>query len=220
MPSAVLLLSGGIDSSTLLHVLKDEGFSVTALAVHYGQRHSRELRAARRISLHAHVPLVELDLGKTLAPIFLGAPSSQVGQLIQVPEGHYAESSMAVTVVPNRNMLLLSLAGALAASTESEVVAYAAHAGDHAIYPDCRPEFIASCARTLRLAADVTLYAPFEAMTKADIVKRGHALHVPLHLTYSCYRGRPKHCGACGTCTERREAFQLSGVPDPTEYEQ
>lgn len=134
---------------------------------------------------------------------------------------------MQQTIVPNRNMLLLSVAGALAASLvqvpeypDKAIVAYAAHAGDHAIYPDCRPEFYESCAETLFQATGgaVTLYAPFGTITKKDIVERGHLMRVPFALTYSCYEGGERHCGLCGTCVERREAFAEAGVEDPTEY--
>ena len=99
---------------------------------------------------------------------------------------------------------------------------YAAHAGDHPIYPDCRPTFIEACAQTIFLASDgkVQLYAPFQELDKADIVTRGTELKVPYELTYSCYNGRECHCGKCGTCVERREAFSLAGIPDPTEYEE
>jgi 7-cyano-7-deazaguanine synthase len=129
---------------------------------------------------------------------------------------------MKLTIVPNRNMLLLATAGAYALSRDTHTVAYAAHAGDHTIYPDCRPQFVSA----MQLAFErcdftpLTLHAPFLSITKADIVTLGASLHVPFALTYSCYEGREAHCGRCGTCTERKEAFQLAGVPDPTEYEE
>jgi len=125
---------------------------------------------------------------------------------------------MKLTIVPNRNMLLIAVAGAFAVSRKANVVAYAAHAGDHAIYPDCRQEFVESCARTLHLATDVELLAPFASISKTEIVRRGAKLDVPFEFTYSCYEGGLAHCGACGTCFERREAFRDAGVPDPTEY--
>jgi len=219
MREAVVLLSGGLDSSTLLHVLLDEEFSVTALSVNYGQRHACELEAARLVAAQASVPIIELALGSVLAPIFARSTSSQVGQKTAVPEGHYAEPSMRTTIVPGRNLLLLSLAAALAQSEGASVIAYAAHAGDHSIYADCRTDFIAEAGRTLRLGYDLTLYDPFQAMSKADIVRKGAALRVPFELTYSCYNGGATHCGACGTCFERREAFRDACVLDPTRYE-
>lgn len=128
---------------------------------------------------------------------------------------------MKLTVVPNRNMILLALAGAWAVSTKSEAIAYAAHAGDHAIYPDCRPEFAEAMQGALLLCDwhPVRIARPFLAMSKADLVKLGAELGVPFALTWSCYKGGDKHCGKCGTCVERREAFELAGVPDPTKYQ-
>jgi 7-cyano-7-deazaguanine synthase len=218
---AVVLLSGGLDSSTLLHQLLFEEFSVTGLTIDYGQRHRRELLAAIQIAEKAGVDHKLIHMDSALRPIFAEARSSQVGSFVPVPEGHYADETMKATIVPNRNMLLLAVAGALAESIGAGFVAYAAHAGDHPIYPDCRPEFYESCELTLVYATDgrVRLYAPFGKITKTDIVKRGSHYKVPFHLTYSCYAGRPEHCGKCGTCVERREAFRDSGVLDPTLYE-
>jgi 7-cyano-7-deazaguanine synthase len=218
MREAVVLLSGGLDSSTLLHELLADGYDTVALSVFYGQRHAWELKAADAIARAADVPQVKVDLGAALRPVFADSNSSQVGGQTSVPEGHYAEDNMAITVVPNRNLLLLAVAGAFAASRGAAVIAYAAHAGDHAQYPDCRPEFISSCAKTLHLATGVVLYAPFQALTKAEIVQRGNSLRVPFGLTWSCYTEGPIHCGRCGTCVERAEAFFLAQVPDPTEY--
>ena len=140
-----------------------------------------------------------------------------------MPEGHYAEESMKQTVVPNRNMVLLSLATAWAVATKSEAVAYAAHMGDHAIYPDCRPEFAEAMSDAMRLCDwhSIKMLRPFlypVPMDKTAIVKLGTGLKVPFELTWSCYVGGDKHCGRCGTCRERVESFQLAGVADPTEY--
>lgn len=147
--------------------------------------------------------------------------SSQTSEDVPVPEGHYAEESMKATVVPNRNMVLLSLATAWAVSLKAQYVAYAAHAGDHAIYPDCRPEFFGHLGEAIRRCDwhKVEPLSPFIRMTKSQIVKEGDKLQVPFERTYSCYKGGEKHCGKCGTCVERREAFSLAGVPDPTQYE-
>jgi 7-cyano-7-deazaguanine synthase len=222
---AIVLLSGGMDSSVLLSHMKFEDYEVTALSVDYGQRHERELASAQAIAEAASVPLVRLELAVALAPIFMHSKSSQVNSDIAVPHGHYAAESMKTTIVPNRNMLLLSLAGALAESVRGQeeacVIAYAAHAGDHAIYPDCRPSFYGACNRTIEEATDywVKLYAPFGNITKTDIAKRGAQLGVPFELTYSCYEGRDLHCGLCGTCVERKEAFKDAGIADPTRYE-
>ena len=217
---AVVLLSGGLDSTTLVYQLLYEDFDIIALNVDYGQRHVREIESAQEIAAAAQVPLVQVQLARALTPIFAGCQSSQVG-LQDVPEGHYAAETMRITLVPNRNMLLLSLAGALAESREASLIAYAAHAGDHSVYADCRPSFYKSCDETIQQATEgrVRLYAPFGKITKADIVKRGSLLHVPLGLTWSCYKGGTQHCGRCSTCVERAEAFSLAGVPDPTSYE-
>jgi 7-cyano-7-deazaguanine synthase len=213
----VSLLSGGLDSTVLLFSLKAQGHTVLPLLVQYGQRHARELDAARHVCRAQQLAWHEADL-RALAPLLVG--SSQTSAEIPVPEGHYTDVSMKATVVPNRNMLMLSCAIACAVSQDARAVAYAAHAGDHPIYPDCRPAFIAAMTEAARLCAwtPVDLWAPFQLMRKADIVRLGASLGVPFAETWSCYQGGPVHCGRCGTCTERLEAFVLAGIPDPTEY--
>lgn len=199
----------------LAHLLA-EGREVHCLSVDYGQRHRRELEAARAICAHYGVDHRLADL-RALAPLF-GSNALTGG--VKVPEGHYEEESMKATVVPNRNMLLISVATAWAVSLRAESVAYGAHGGDHAIYPDCRPEFAEALDRAVRLADwhEVRLERPFVKMDKADIVRRGAELDVPFGLTWSCYVGGERHCGKCGTCVERKEAFRLAGVADPTDY--
>jgi 7-cyano-7-deazaguanine synthase len=215
---AVVLLSGGLDSTVLCAQLLFEDIQVHALVVDYGQRHRQEIDAARAVILELGIPssMVKID-----PDLFFGAHSSQTNPGVAVPEGHYAAENMKLTIVPNRNMLLLSMAAARAISVGADTVAYAAHAGDHAVYPDCRPEFYESCDETIQLATGdaVSMYAPFIEITKTDIAQRGAQLKAPMHLTYSCYKGRSLHCGKCGTCVERIEAFQDAGVTDPTEYE-
>ena len=217
--TVIALHSGGLDSSVLLWWLRDQGYHdrVLPLSVHYGQRHSRELRAAREVCEAGDFPFKLVDL-TSLRSVMRG--SSQTDE-VEVPEGHYADDNMKVTVVPNRNMLLLSVAGAYAVSQHAVSIAYAAHAGDHAQYPDCRPEFINAMRAAFQLNHywPTELIAPFSGMTKADIVKLGAELGVPMHLTWSCYAGKEKHCGKCGTDVERREAFYLAGIDDPTVYE-
>ncbi len=213
----VIVYSGGLDSTVLLYHLLDVGHEVAALSVNYGQRHVRELKAARDITARLGVRHETADLS-ALAGLLSG--SALTDRSVEVPEGHYAEESMKATVVPNRNMLLLATAAAWAISLKAESVAYAAHSGDHAIYPDCRPEFTDALEQAIGLADwhRVSLLRPFVHLTKADIVKRGAALDVPFGETWSCYKGGEIHCGRCGTCVERREAFALAGVPDPTPY--
>ena len=216
MSRTVLIYSGGVDSTVLLAHLRAEGREVRCLSVDYGQRHRRELEAARAICAHYGVDHRLADL-RALAPLF-GSNALTGG--VTVPEGHYEEESMKATVVPNRNMLLISVATAWAVSLRAESIAYGAHGGDHAIYPDCRPEFAEALDRAVRLADwhEVRLERPFVKMDKAGIVRRGRELEVPFGLTWSCYVGGERHCGRCGTCVERKEAFRLAGVPDPTVY--
>lgn len=226
MKTAVVLLSGGVDSTALAYRLLHEGFTVRALGVDYGQRHILELTFAKAIARQAEIPFLAVSLAGGLGRVLKEANSSQVGRLQEVPTGHYADEVMKATIVPNRNMFLIALAGMYAEAIGAQVVGYAAHAGDHAIYPDCRPEFVEAAAHTLSVATDgrVQLYAPFNNVTKTDIVREGATIGVPFHMTYSCYRGHRghnihRHCGVCGTCTERREAFRDANVPDPTTYE-
>ncbi len=216
---AVVLLSGGLDSTTLATYLQSQGFAVYGLAVDYGQRHVRELEAAKAVALELGIPLCTVPLA--LGAVFAGSSSSQIGNSgVPVPHGHYAAESMKTTIVPNRNMLLIAVAGALAESFSLGNVAIAAHAGDHFIYPDCRPEFHISMQSALALATEdrVKLLRPFVEKTKTEIVALAHEIGAPYHLSFSCYEGDVQHCGACGTCVERKEAFREAGVPDPTEY--
>ena len=215
--NTVLIYSGGLDSTTALYWLLDRGDRVRTLSINYGQRHVRELTAAASITL---------DLGVEHRIVYLTSMrallrgSSQTDDTVPVPDGHYADESMRLTVVPNRNMLMLACALAWAASSNADSVAYAAHAGDHAVYPDCRPEFVAAMARAAELChfTPITILAPFINFSKAEIVRIGAGLRVPFEKTWSCYRGEAVHCGTCGTCYERREAFRIADVWDPTHY--
>lgn len=213
----ILAFSGGLDSTVLLWRLTSLGHPVKCLSVNYGQRHSRELQAAAEIAKLAEVEHRILDL-LGIRSILGGSALTDPG--IPVPEGHYQEESMRATVVPNRNMLLLSLCASWAISTGADMVAYAAHVGDHAIYPDCRPRFIRGMEDLFRNIdyKPIILTTPFQSFSKADIVSIGARLQAPLHLTWSCYKGGEVHCGRCGSCNERREAFELARVPDPTIY--
>ncbi|GHC04011.1 7-cyano-7-deazaguanine synthase QueC [Cerasicoccus arenae] len=215
--NAVLIYSGGLDSTVLLHHLHQAGNELAALSVNYGQRHSREIECARQQCARLGIEHRVADL-RSLAPL-LGA-NSLTDSAVDVPQGHYTEETMKATVVPNRNMIMLSVATGWAISRKSDCVAYAAHSGDHAIYPDCRREFAEALDAAIRLADwhEVHLYRPFVDWTKADIAKRGEELGVPFAETWSCYQGGEVHCGQCGTCIERREAFYLAEVDDPTPY--
>jgi 7-cyano-7-deazaguanine synthase len=217
---ALAIVSGGLDSVTLAYLLHAEGYDLHLLAFNYGQRHKKELAFAELCArrLQADFDLIDLGhLGKHLK-------GSALTDDIEVPDGHYAEPTMAITVVPNRNAIMLSIAYGIAVAEDAEVVAIGVHGGDHFIYPDCRPEFIASFAAMQKHAvegfgnAKLTLLAPFLHLGKQQIVSLGTALQVPYGDTWSCYKGGEKHCGTCGTCVERRMAFQLAGVEDPTAY--
>lgn len=216
----VVLLSGGLDSTVLAtSVVDNHGPANTlALSVDYGQRHRRELDAAQAIARHLDIAhrIIDLSgLGAHLASAL--TPSSDKGT---IPHGHYTEPTMAATVVPNRNAVLLMVAAGIAQATGHHTVATAVHAGDHPVYPDCRPEFIAAADTAARAgtAGEVGIAAPFVRMTKDAIVSVGSTLGAPLDLSWSCYEGGDLHCGRCGTCVERAEAFHLAGVADPTPY--
>ena len=213
----VLIYSGGLDSTVLLYHLRAEGHRMHALSINYGQRHQRELIYAREVCRQIDVTHEVADLS-SIRPLLAG--SSLTSDEIEVAEGHYTETSMKSTVVPNRNMILLSIATGYALSIGAEKVAYAAHSGDHVIYPDCRKEFADAMAQAIGLCdwKTVELIRPFVDWTKADIVRRGVELDVPFEKTWSCYKGESIHCGRCGTCIERREAFDLANVEDPTRY--
>jgi 7-cyano-7-deazaguanine synthase len=216
---AIVIFSGGLDSTTLLYHLRAEGYDLRALSVNYGQRHQeQELAAAHAIAGQLGIDRQTLDL--TALTELLGK-NSLSDLSVGVPEGPYAEESMRLTTVPNRNMILLSVAIAWAASLKVPAVAFAAHGGAYTPYPDCQPAFAEAMDQAARVChwSPIRVLAPFVHWTKADIVRRGAELGVPFALTWSCYQGGARHCGRCGTCLDRKAAFATSGVPDPTQYE-
>lgn len=215
MKDSLILLSGGLDSTTLLYSMKDR----IALAVFfdYGSNHNqREFAMARNNCLELGIELIAIPLD------FMGKyfKSSLLSGAEDIPEGNYDDENMKSTVVPFRNGIMLSIACGLAESNGLKRVMIANHAGDHAIYPDCREEFVNAMSAAMRAGTydGIEICAPFTNMTKTDIVREGAALGLDYAMTYSCYKGGEKHCGKCGTCMERKEAFVLSGVADPTEY--
>jgi 7-cyano-7-deazaguanine synthase len=214
----VVLLSGGMDSVTAFHEALRSHEVVAALSFDYGARHhGRELPLAAWHCARAGVPHL-------VAPLPFVAEEFRSGLLGpdgDIPEGHYREESMKRTVVPFRNGIMLALAAGFAESRGAQGVLIAAHAGDHAVYPDCREDFLAPMASAIQAGtyARIRLLRPFVAMDKAAIARRGADLGVDFARTWSCYRGGERHCGACGTCVERREAFLLAGIPDPTDYD-
>jgi 7-cyano-7-deazaguanine synthase len=210
----VLILSGGMDSATLLYDLIAHGDSVEAIGVNYKQRHGKELAYAETLCSGLGVRFDVLDLS-SLSGFLTG--SSQSDPNVPVPFGKYDEPSMKLTVVPNRNMFMLAAAGAVAIARKADRLAYGAHAGDHTIYPDCRPEFVEAMGKAFGLCDwhTLALHAPYIDMTKGDICKRGVELRVPYEKTWTCYVGGDTPCGRCGSCTERAEAFEFAGIPDP-----
>ncbi len=219
---ALVVCSGGLDSVTLAYKVAHESTLVSLLSFNYGQRHLKELDFARQCADQLGVSHTVIDLSQIGAHLTSALTPTSVTD-IDVPEGHYAESSMKATVVPNRNAIMMTIAFGLAASQQVDTVAMAVHGGDHFIYPDCRPDFIESFAKMQVLALDdvaaVSLYTPFLHQDKAEIVREGVNLDVPFSSTWSCYQGLEQHCGRCGTCVERREAFHLATTIDPTFYE-
>lgn len=213
----VVLLSGGMDSVTAFHQALGEHEVVAALSFDYGSKHNaREIPFARRHAEKAGVRHETIDLG-FMDRHFQSDLLTGGGE---IPDGHYAEENMKRTVVPFRNGIMLAVACGFAESTGADALVIAAHSGDHAVYPDCREPFMAGMAQAMREGtyARIELLRPFIAMDKAAIARRGAELGVDFAETWSCYKGGEIHCGTCGTCVERREAFQLAGLPDPTRY--
>ncbi|WP_095204599.1 7-cyano-7-deazaguanine synthase QueC [Mesorhizobium carmichaelinearum] len=217
--NALVICSGGLDSVSLAHRVATEQKLIGLLSFDYGQRHKKELgfasMCAKRLGVRHQIVDIG-DVGRNLS-------GSALTDTVDVPDGHYAEDSMRITVVPNRNAIMLAIAFGVAAVQQADAVAIAVHGGDHFIYPDCRPAFVDAFQTMQNQAlagyADIRLYAPYVNMSKADIVSEGARYDTPFEATWSCYKGGERHCGRCGTCVERREAFNLAGIADPTDYE-
>lgn len=213
----VVIFSGGMDSFTVLNLAVKQGLDVFALSFDYGQRHKKELDYAARAckSLGVAHKIVDISAINQL----IGG--SSLTSDIDVAEGHYAEESMKTTVVPNRNMILLSMAVGYAVSLEASKVYYGAHSGDHAIYPDCRPEFVHKMNDVCAIAnyEAIEIITPYLEVSKTAILTAGLAMNLDYAQTWTCYNGREKACGKCGACQERLEAFSENGVRDPLEYE-
>lgn len=214
----IVICSGGLDSVTLAYKVAHEAELTRLVSFDYGQRHKKEVDYARLAAEKLGVPHDLVDL-RAVGALLSG---SALTDDVDVPDGHYAEENMKITVVPNRNAIMLAVAFGIAAAQQADAAAAAVHGGDHFIYPDCRPAFTESFEAMQRQAldgyADVKLYTPFVTIPKADIVTEGTKHNVPFAETWSCYKGGEHHCGRCGTCVERREAFHLAGVEDPTVY--
>ena len=215
---AVVIYSGGMDSFTLLHKVRQH-HEVSALSFDYGQRHNnKELNCARDVCKELNLLHKVIDI-TSINELLQG--SSLTCMDIDVPEGHYTEETMKSTVVPNRNMIFLSLAIGYAISVGADKVFYGAHAGDHAIYPDCRPEFVKAVNEAAKLCdwSPATIETPYLYSTKAEILHDGLVMGLNYDHTWTCYNGREKACGKCGSCVERLEAFALCQQEDPLLYE-
>ncbi|MCK5460393.1 7-cyano-7-deazaguanine synthase QueC [Candidatus Gracilibacteria bacterium] len=213
----VIILSGGLDSSVLAHFLiKEKKTNLLALSFDYGQKHRKELDCAAFQAKSLKIPHKIINLG------FMNEAftSSLLSSGDAIPEGHYEDENMKQTVVPNRNMILISIAAGFAISQNREYLFYGAHAGDHSIYPDCRGEFIQKLRETLSLCdwQNLTLEAPFQNLKKDEIVKIGYDMEIDFSQTWTCYKGGEKSCGVCGSCSERLEAFEKNGFTDPLIY--
>lgn len=215
--ATVVIYSGGMDSFTVLHRALREGRNVHALSFDYGQRHVRELDTAKRVCQALSVPHQVVDIRSIHGLI---DSSSLTDATQDVPRGEYASENLASTAVPNRNMILLSLAIAKAVNIGADRVDYGAHGGDHVLYPDCRPAFVEAMRHAAGLAnlAPVEIHAPYLHATKADIVRDGLAMGLDYADTWTCYKGEQLACGQCASCCERREAFADNGVSDPLGY--
>jgi 7-cyano-7-deazaguanine synthase len=221
MQKAIAIVSGGLDSVTLAHLLAAQKVELHLLAFDYGQKHRKELEFARDCAnrLGASFNLVDLT---SLAPLIAGNALTDAN--IAVPHGHYAAENMATTVVPNRNAIFLSLAYGVAVAHKAQMVGFGVHSGDHFIYPDCRPAFVEAFELMQKKATEgfadpnLKLYTPFLKTDKSGIVAQGAKLGVDFTRTWSCYEGGAMHCGQCGTCVERKEAFAKAKVADPTSY--
>nr|WP_196108007.1 MULTISPECIES: 7-cyano-7-deazaguanine synthase QueC [unclassified Ochrobactrum] len=214
----LVVCSGGLDSVSLAYRIAAEHQLTALLSFDYGQRHRKELDSARACAERLGVSHQIIDI-RTIGASLTG---SALTDDVDVPDGHYAEETMKITIVPNRNAIMLAIAFGVAAAQKADAVALAVHGGDHFIYPDCRPDFIDAFQtmqdHALDGYADIKLLAPYVHISKADIVIDGAKYGTPFAATWSCYKGGEHHCGRCGTCVERREAFHLAGIEDPTFY--
>ena len=214
MKRALIILSGGLDSTVLAHDIVARGEKqLAAVSFDYGQKHTRELECAAKQAdiLHIEHQVITLPFINEL----FSSALLQSGD--ELPEGHYEDDNMKQTVVPNRNMIMLSIAAGIAISQQRTELFYGAHGGDHAIYPDCRPNFVEAMKRALHLCdwQKLKLHVPYLHDDKAMIVAHGLSLNVDFAQTWTCYAGGAHPCGKCGSCVERVEAFALNKATDP-----
>lgn len=216
--ASLIVLSGGLDSMVAAYVEMAKDRDCKAVTFDYGSKHNdREYQSAIKICTNLKISLTRINL--TFINQYFKSDLLKSGGAI--PDGHYEATSMKKTVVPFRNGIMLAIAAGLAESLDCTEIVIGNHSGDRAIYPDCRSEFIAAIGSAIKFGTEknIVVRSPFCEIKKHDIVKLGAENNVPLGDSYSCYKGGDLHCGQCGTCTERIEAFTLAGVPDPTEYQ-
>ena len=216
MTKIIVVYSGGLDSFTLLNEAIRSGKDVFALSFDYGQKHSKELDCVEKFCAQESIDSKIVDVS-SIKELFQGFSLTDE---IDIPKGHYEDDSMKSTVVPNRNMILISLALGYAVTKEAEEVWFGAHAGDHAIYPDCRPEFVEKMDAVARIAnySPIAVKAPYIAMSKTEILAIGLNMQLDYGLTWTCYEGKELACGSCGACHERLESFAANNVIDPIKY--
>jgi 7-cyano-7-deazaguanine synthase len=214
---AVVIYSGGMDSFTVLNKAVFEGLEVYALTFDYGQKHVKEVDFARNVCGAMGIPHKIIDI-TAINELISG---SSLTSNIEVPEGHYADENMKSTVVPNRNMILLSLAVGYATSIKASKVYFGAHGGDHHVYPDCRPDFVKKMNEVCAVANYdfVEVVTPYLTSNKTEILRDGLKMKLDYALTWTCYNGREEACGRCGSCVERLEAFEENQAEDPLAYE-
>ena len=219
MTKAIISLSGGMDSATVLAEAISQGRACMGVGFYYGSKHNQyENAMAQKLANHYSIPYQLLNL----EGVMKGFKSSLMLDGGDIPEGHYENENMSETVVPARNIIFISILAGVAWSNSADEVWVGIHAGDHAIYPDCRPPFALAMndAICMGTGGKVVLKHPFLHATKTQILQIGIKLRVPHHLTRTCYKNQEKACGVCGSCRERLEAFSLNGIKDPIEYEE
>ena len=212
MSSVLVVYSGGLDSYTLLNKAMKKFDRIEAITFNYGQKHNKEIEYAKSncAELNIKHEVVNLDLENILAG------SALVGD-IDIPEGNYDKEKMKQTIVPNRNMIMISVAASLVIKNDIEYLWYAAHSGDHEIYPDCRPEFIDKMAAVLEICDyhKIKFEAPFQNLFKNEIVATGLSMGLDYSKTWTCYEGKEKPCGKCSACLERALSFEANNTEDP-----
>ena len=212
MSSVLVVYSGGLDSYTLLNKAIKNFDYVEAITFNYGQKHNKEIEYAKSncAKLNINHEVVNLDLKNILAD------SALVGD-IDVPEGNYDKEKMKQTIVPNRNMIMISVAASLVIKNNIEYLWYAAHSGDHEIYPDCRPEFIDKMTEVLEICDyhKIKFEAPFQNLSKSEIVATGLSMNLDYSKTWTCYEGKEKPCSKCSACLERALSFEANNTEDP-----